>query len=240
MADFRCRNYGLITYHSEETIKTVLQTYAGRIRHFAYILHDKDTYEHDVYEKDKNGNTTDKILHKKGETKEKHYHLLLSMNNAMTLTAIRALFPIGANTLGQAIRDKADCFNYLNHKDAPDKYQYPDKAIICDDFDYWKGIQSGESDDRTLNIIDDIISGVGFRELAKRYGRDLVINYQKYWSFAKNVKRTECAKVENLPAGMTAENVNVHQETIFENVHPETGEILADFEIKSPNPDDYS
>ncbi len=236
MADIRFRNYGLITYHSEEVVKMVLQVHAKRIRHWAYILHDKDTYEHDVYEKDEKGNTTANLLHRKGDIKEKHFHLLLCMNNAMSLAAVRNLFPTGANTLGQGIRDKSDCFNYLNHKDKPEKYQYPDEAIICDNPDYWKSIQGGEDDDRTINILDDIISGVGFRELAKRYGRDLVVNYHKYWEFAKAVERTERADIEKLPEGMTSENVNVHDETIFENVHPETGEILADFEIESPIP----
>ena len=158
------------------------------------------------------------------------------MNNPITLSAVRALFPIGANTLGHAVRDKADCFNYLNHKDKPEKYQYPDEAIICDDWKYWKSIQSGENDDKTLNILDDILAGVGFRELAKRYGRDLVINYHKYREFAKAMERTERGENERLPEGMTVENVNPHQDTIFENVNPDTGEVMADFEIETPDP----
>ena len=52
----RVRNWALITYHSEDIIKAVLQVNAERIRHWAYIKHDKDTNE-------------DKTL------KEAHYHV---------------------------------------------------------------------------------------------------------------------------------------------------------------------
>lgn len=233
MTNNRCRNYALITYHPEEVIKSVLTLYAGRIRHFAYILHDKDIYPDDEHDK-----KTGAVIHKKGDAVEPHHHLLLCMNNPITQTAIRNLFPQGQTTLAQPIRDKADCFVYLNHKDKPEKYQYPDGDIVCDDLSYWQNVQSGESDDRTLNILDDILAGVGFRELAKRYGRDLVINYSKYWSFAKAVQRTEGAELERLPKGMTVETVNPHQEGIFEGIDPETGEVLDAFAVKTPDPID--
>ena len=40
----RSRNYSLVTYHSEEILKSVLLS-ASLIRHFAYIYHDKDKKE---------------------------------------------------------------------------------------------------------------------------------------------------------------------------------------------------
>lgn len=174
----RGRNFALISYHSLETIKTVLTAYEGRISHWAYILHDKDTNE-------------------KGELKEPHYHLLLVFYNPLTISACRALFPIGANTLGKFIDDKSRCFTYLDHSSTPDKFQYSADAIVCDDLNYWISLQAGEPDDKTLNIIDDLCDGVSFYELARRYGRDLVVNYSRYKDFANLVleqRRLESAR----------------------------------------------
>lgn len=170
----RVRNYALITYHAKEVIEEVLKELvkSGRVRHWAYIIHDKD--------KDENG-----------ELKEKHIHILVQLNNAMSLSAVRALFPVGANTLAQPMYDKADCFNYLNHKDKPDKYQYPDEDIKADNMDYWKGLQKGEADDKTMCIIDDILSNIPFRVMVSRYGRDFVINYGKYASMAQMIRDEE-------------------------------------------------
>lgn len=170
----RVRNYALVTYHPIEVIEKVLAELcnAGRIRHYAYILHDKD-------------------LDQEGKLKEKHLHILVQLNNAMTLTAVRALFPIGANTLAQPIYDKADCFNYLTHKDKPDKHQYSDDDIVADNVEYWKGLQKGEADDRTMCIIDDILAKVPYRTMVMRYGRDFVINRDKYCHIALLISAEE-------------------------------------------------
>jgi len=94
----RSRNYAMITYHPQEVIEKVLQGYmaVGRIRHYAWIVHDKD-------------------MDGDGKLKEKHIHLLLNLNNAMTVTAVRSLFPDGQNTLAQVVYDRACSFDYLIH-----------------------------------------------------------------------------------------------------------------------------
>lgn len=170
----RVRNYALITYHNEETIQNTMQylTSNGRVRHWAYIPHDKDKNED-------------------GSEKEKHIHLLLQLNNSMSNTAVRALFPQGANTLAQAMYDKADCFNYLTHKDKPDKYQYPETDIKADNITYWQNLQKGEADDKTMNIIDDLIEGLPMRLLVSRYGRDFVVNYRNYEAMASMIRKQE-------------------------------------------------
>lgn len=201
----RVRNWALITYHLEEVIKSVLQVNTGRIRHWAYILHDKDTNED-------------------GSLKQSHYHVLIQLNNAMTMSACRALFPTEQNTLAQPQYDKAASFLYLTHKDQPDKYQYPDTDIICDNPDYWKKLQeSGEDDDKTVNIIDDIIACVPFRELMRRYGRDLVINYSRYREFAEAVRKEECAA----PFIPSDEVIVFKDKTGVQIINGETGETVV-------------
>ncbi len=184
MSEQRARNYALITYHSEEVIKSVLSEYASRIRNFAFIMHDKDTKED-------------------GSLQEVHFHVLLQLTNAMTLSAVRKMFPVGQNTLGQIVRDKADCFDYLDHAGCPEKYHYDHSLIVSNDLAYWEGLQSGEADDKTLSLLDDILEGVSPRELVRRYGRDVALNFYKYREFAKMMRRLETPVPEKLPEGMT-------------------------------------
>lgn len=204
----RVRNYELITYHTEEVIKAVLSVNSSRVRHYAYILHDKDVKDD-------------------GSSAEVHFHVLLCFNNAITASAVTKLFPEGQNTFPAPMRDKADCFNYLDHADCPDKYQYPHESIVCDDLGYWQDLQRGEDDIqyRVLNIIDDILSGIGLYELAKRYGRDIVINYDRYKDFAfacysdGSVRRKSSKEVKVVEqAGSTPFDVQGE-------IDPETGEV---------------
>lgn len=204
----RVRNFEMITYQSEEVIQAVLRLYEVRIRHYAYILHDKDIKED-------------------GTLVAEHYHVLLVFNNAMTVTAVQKLFPDnGQNTFPAPMRDKADCFNYLDHADCPDKYQYSREAIVCDDLDYWTDLQRGDTDDdRVLNIIDDILEKVPLYELARRYGRDLVINFDRYRSFAYQVARH--TKVENF---LSVEEVSNNTSSPFDEqlvIDSDSGEVVV-------------
>lgn len=208
MNNERCRNFALITYHSEEVIKAVLTLNSDLIRHYAYILHDKDIRTKE------NGEVV---------PVEPHYHLLLNLNNAMTYTAVCKLFPKEQNTMAQPMRDMSDCFNYLNHNDKPDKYQYDDSLIKCDDLDYWQGLKKGESADRVLNILDDILNGVSFRDLAKRYGRDLIINYYKYRQFAIEMQRQEDLQKSISDKGIFSRSSTFEDRQMFFDM--ETGEI---------------
>lgn len=164
----RYHNYALITYHSREIIETVLNN-TSNIRHWAYILHDKD----------KKADSD--------ELKEAHYHVLINVANTVTASAIRKYFPAGPSTLAQPVRDKSSCYNYLTHADKLDKYQYPETDIVCDDPDYWHRIQDGdtESNEKTLNILDDMANMVDLYEMVRRYGRDFVVNYDRYRAFAE-------------------------------------------------------
>lgn len=172
----RSRNYALITYLPESLFSCVLEK-NKMVRHYAYILHDKD----------KNAD---------GELKEKHHHVLINLNNAMTLSAVRAMFPQivngeTVNTLGQSIYDKERSFVYLTHEDEEDesKYIYPEESIKSDDISYWKSKSYlDDKTDVTLSIIDDIMKGVKLYDLACRYGREIIIYYDKYRYFAEQCK----------------------------------------------------
>lgn len=187
----RVRSYELITYHSQDVIEAVLMANKSKIRHFAFILHDKDVKDD-------------------GSPAEPHFHVLLCFNNAMTSSAVVKLFPVGQNTFPAPMRDKADCFNYLDHADCPDKFQYSHELIVSDDLDYWHDLQRGQNgndDYRVLNIIDDILAFVPRYELARRYGRDIIINYDRYKEYALlcltdgGIRRKDLALPAGVPQG---------------------------------------
>lgn len=202
----RNRNWCLITYHSEDTIRAVLFANKSRIRHYAYILHDKDTKED-------------------GSPQEVHFHILLQFNNALSLSAVRNLFPKEQNTLGQAMRDKADCFVYLDHSDCPDKFHYDHRSIKSDDLRYWENVEcGGDNEEKLMGILDDILSHVPLREIARRYGRDVVIYYSRYKEFA-----IEMADEEKRMRDLNARNARIanaeQKDYDLFDINKDTGEV---------------
>lgn len=172
----RSRNYSLVTYHSRDVIQAILDSNTSKIRHYAYILHDKDVKED-------------------GTPKEPHTHIILHLRNAMTLNAVCNLFPSSQNTFGQIVYDKISCVAYLNHRNALEKYQYDDADIISNDIDYFNRLtDKSEKNDDFMSILDDIIARVPMREMVRRYGRDFVINYQKYRDMAITIREEETPK----------------------------------------------
>lgn len=184
----RSYNFALVTYHTEEVIKSVLSLYAGAIKHYAYISHDKD------YKED-------------GTLKEKHYHIILSFYNNRTISAVRKLFPSYQNTLAQIVHDKTAMFAYLTHEDDLEKVQYDKSLVVCDDREYWDKLSMvGENDNRTLSLLEDIINRVPLRDMVLRYGRDFVINRQHYYYFAVRMMHQEeylrsCEELKKLDEG---------------------------------------
>lgn len=164
----RYRNFSFITYIPADELKQILVRNSN-VRHFAFIVHDKD-------------------INSDGEVIASHIHLLLRLTNACTKSAVLKYFRDNItkqNTFVETIKSD-NIFNYLTHDGFEDKFQYSDKDIISDDISFWPDFSSdNSSDDRAVNIIEDIIKGVDMFTLAKRYGRDLIINYDKYLKFAK-------------------------------------------------------
>lgn len=173
MKNERSRNFSLITYHSEEVLKTVLSG-VSQIRHYAYIYHDKDKKEDP------------------DELKEPHFHVLLNTQYGMTESAVKKLFPRDQSTLTQITRDKSDSFLYLTHKNNPEKYQYADDAVVCDDVSFWQSCADGaDENEKSMSILYDILACVPFREMCIRYGRDFIIHCSQYLAMAEKIRYEE-------------------------------------------------
>lgn len=164
----KTRQFACISYLSEEQIHYCLQKKAQYIRHWAYILHDKDTKED-------------------GSPKENHFHILVWTFSPCNVNTIRKWFSIegAGNTLAQAVLSADDVVDYLTHDGTPDKYQYPDSAVVSDDWEWFKGSANTEP---SIQCLEDLLSGASLYDLARTYGREFIINSSKYIDLANAIR----------------------------------------------------
>lgn len=159
---FRC--FSLVSYLSNEQLSKVLTDKQSQIRNCAYILHDKD----------------DEIP---------HFHILIYLYNARTLSSIRNWFykdcftdnnGLQVNTLAQVTNFIDGLTTYLTHNDdksiAEGKYIYDLSAVCGWNYDFFYSAIDDPEDNLTL-AIEDLINGVPLYDCVKRYGRDFIIHY---------------------------------------------------------------
>lgn len=183
----RYRSFTIVFYAGAVELNKFLLKYSVRISHYAYIVHDKDVYQEDL--KDNDGN----YVHKAGEIEKPHIHLLVDFYNAHTPNAVKKLFTTEVDKPRvERVSDKVAQYEYLIHKNDPDKYQYPKSSIVSDDINWYdKLCISGEkrdSDDKAISIVNDILAGISPRILMHRYGRDFIIHYNQYKDMADLVR----------------------------------------------------
>lgn len=168
---FRIRDFSCITYVSPPDFSHILPL----CNHYAYIKHDD-------------------------EGVEPHYHVLLRFTNAHTESAVLSLFRLHSdqNTLIDDSRHIYKCFQYLTHQDSPDKKQYPISDIVCDSLFYWQSLIDEDdvpvSNSRVLTLLQDLGNHVPLPLMVQRYGRDFVLNYDKYKSFLSLMQLDEKKK----------------------------------------------
>ena len=164
----RSRNFCLDSYLIEEQIQLVLLQHSNQIKVYAYALHDKDKYED-------------------GSIKEPHYHIVLCLYNATTVSAVRRWFSgftdeegKNINTLGQISDDVFNSYDYLTHNTRKaieeGKYLYSKDIIHTNNQKYFKANEDYEYDNMTLAIMD-MLNNVPLKILFKKYGRDFIIHY---------------------------------------------------------------
>lgn len=166
----RIYSHSLISYLPPYLITDILFNSFPYLDHYAYILHDKDE-------------------------NEPHHHILLHLTRAMTTSAVCSRFKTElspANTFNEPIKSDSIA-TYLLHENEPEKHQYNLNEVISNDFSWWLNNFTPDLDKNqlTINVVNDLIVGVSPRELMSRYGRDIVINYQKYRFFADLIKQSE-------------------------------------------------
>ena len=185
----RVRFFSLISYLSEEDFLPILQDNL-RIRNYIYIYHDKDNCE-------------------------PHYHICLNTFNAHTVTAVCKWFKISdINTFSEEIHS-SNIFGYLTHNlpKYKDKYQYSESELRSNDIEFWR--RFCPTADIAQSIIADLLEGKSLREMLSLYGREFVINYNKYRYFAALVSSEICS--ETFVSSKTGEVVTSEQVDFFPN-----------------------
>lgn len=180
MAKQSQRNWFLVTYLPEDTLLGILNNPASGIMHYAYATHSKDN--------------------------PVHTHVAVRFNNERSFNGVKELFQRAGksldngkdvNTLCEPCIDIQGAFNYLTHKDCPDKTQYPEDIIVSDDIGYFRGDYSrakadSENDtNKAFLILSDLMDGVDWLTLAKRYGREIIINRFAYMEYADLIRKQQ-------------------------------------------------
>lgn len=163
----RYRYWFLVSYLPIDVIEKRCQS-VKNIRNYAIIEHDRDLFDD-------------------GTFKDKHCHILLYLYQARTLSQITAHFVDNSlnagNCFGEVARNMNKCFRYLTHQDEPDKTQYREIDIVCNDFDYFTCNDISTSNDNTFDIVTDLANGVQFFDMVKRYGKDFLYHYSQIKDF---------------------------------------------------------
>ena len=143
-----------------------------------------DEYEYIVHDKDVNDD---------GTPKESHIHFLLYKERTFRLTKF---LKVSQNTMIEIPRNKVDAEKYLCHENAPKKHQYSRKELVefhKDGVNRLSMTRQEERDEINKLFLDDL-ANLGMRELAEKYGRDYMLNYQRYQAFRCHVAEEDMRK----------------------------------------------
>lgn len=138
----------------------------------------------------------DRDLKEDGLPKEPHFHILLYRKLGFRLTPLLKAFT--QNTLVQVCISKKKCYEYLTHKNDKDKAQYPSSAVTeyhRDDFNTLAVTAQEARENQYSQMLDDI-EQLTRREMGVKYGRDYMLNFERYEKFSSIVRdedeRREC------------------------------------------------
>ena len=176
--------FNVMTYAPAEVIEYA----CSRALHWAYIYHNRDTF--DILDI-KDGVSEEQL----GALKEPHYHVLLHYDIARSGLAVLKDFPSEQNTRVEIADQPIASYEYLTHKNHPNKYQYNDYEIISHNRDYWvahlpRARDRPSNTDLEADFISDLL---GEKEpdlvyMARKYGRDFIKNHRSYLDFRDAVR----------------------------------------------------
>lgn len=151
---------------TEQKIREVIAQHEC-IDKWLYILHDKDTKED-------------------GTPKSPHYHTYLHFLTPQKSDYISKWFGIGENFISKIKGRFGDAVEYAQHKNAPDKFQYPDSAVKAN-FDFVKVQEQNEKEKEKKSNISDIIERIDTGEI-KPYNITDYVSMSDYVKYGKQIK----------------------------------------------------
>lgn len=175
----KMKEFFLVSYLPLNVIQDILDTKLKQIDKYAYILHDRDVYDKDVL------NDVGDVLHRAGEVKAPHTHIYLKLFESRDNGEIQRWFTkevdgVRQNCFLERVHNRIGCIAYLTHrtKKSAHKYQYDLELVKSFNLD---GMElDGDCVDNSLDILDDMMSGVPIREMIRRYGKQYIYQYKAY------------------------------------------------------------
>lgn len=179
-----------ITYLSTDVLLKVIHSKENIIRNYAFIEHNCDIHETD----------DEKKGYKKGELKERHIHFILLFNFPYKLTTVSNWFKgwvddkeQSINTFCEPCTDLTAYYRYFTHADNPEKFQYNENLICCNDPTEFKS-EDNSCEDKAFIALDLLLNGVSKYEIAKRLGRDFIYHYSHIMQLYEDIQEEERVK----------------------------------------------
>lgn len=169
----KSRFFSLVSYHDTEIINYILNKNADKIYKYAYINAYRD------------------IDLEKGGIKQAHHHILIRTYNTYTVKSIRNWFKLPnnpTNTLGQVVSSGDDIKDYLLHIKCPEKGLYSVNEIVSND---WQWFCKSVDNTPAQCLFEDVLNGLDYHTLVKKYGREYIINFRKYHELAYYIKHNK-------------------------------------------------
>lgn len=173
------------------------------------------------------------ILHDKDLNKSPHYHIICSFKQNKSFESVRKLFPDNQNTIVKKLIDKYGAFEYLTHKNNPDKYQYPDDLVSTNDLKYFSRPLAKQFLNEQF-LFDICFSTLSQYDLALRYGRDYIVHRSHYLSFKDLVLQEQ----KDIERGYPSYIELLTEERFLNDIHYNENQIIRDrlLEIRNNSP----
>ena len=165
-----------IMCYEEEALEYFIQV--SRPYSFAWIWHDKDTNED-------------------GTSVAPHIHAVLKYSTGIRVSHLKKCF--NQNVFMEVPFNDEAIDDYLVHSNHPDKYQY-DRGGVHTWTEHGKRaffVSEQEFREDTMTELINDLQTLSMRQLAIKYGRDMMLNYDKYRTFIKNMIAEETNALED-------------------------------------------
>lgn len=156
------------THLPTENIQEIINQHCNTIDKWVWITHDKD----------KNADGSEKYVHN---------HVYLHFTCPQKLEFVAKWFGVGENFVSKIKGKFADAVEYAQHKNAPEKYQYPDSAVKAN-FDFVKVVETNQKEKEKRASIAQIIEGIDTGEI-KQYNIVDKVSVSDYVRYEKQIKR---------------------------------------------------
>lgn len=193
---------------------------------YAYILHDRDFYTEETF--DRHGNLLGHI----GEMKKAHYHVTVSLNSRYTISDIGLWLGIP-----QRFIEKCKSFDgsilYLTHRNAPEKVPYNNDEIVTNIKPYTEYLYNNyQPKDAPIKLLWQYLESNDYPTISGfvRYvGDDRVPELVKYWSMIRSIlDENKSGYLEKVEVMSSVKQDNIRYMTAIKDLCNKFGSVTVD------------